>query len=219
MSTWAWCAVMALVMLGARASGQEPAEALAKPRSLLQAIYAADPATFDPKQFAAASEGNEQVALPGFGLVRDSRKVFLNKGDNIVRITDVASGIDPTTVSFTSRTAPGSTSVLEQDYQFDLVGSEKVLKKYLGQSIIVEQRTQRLFQGTLLSARAGECSCCGPNLQGTAKVIPRSRDRTCRGSRSGSCPMDSSPSPRSSGRSTLTRPGPRRRGLLSGRAA
>lgn len=83
--------------------------------------------------------GNGQ-AIPGYALIRQERPVNLDKGRTIVRFTDVAALIDPTTVSFTSLTDPEGTRVLEQNYQFDLVSSEKVLQKYIDNEIVVEQQ-------------------------------------------------------------------------------
>ncbi len=78
--------------------------------------------------------------VPGYALVRQERNVNLEKARNIIRFTDVAALIDPTTVSFTSLTDPEGTRVIEQNYQFDLVSTEKVLQKYIDNEISVEQQ-------------------------------------------------------------------------------
>ena len=78
--------------------------------------------------------------VPGYALIRQERDVNLEKGRTIVRFTDVAALIDPTTVSFTSLTDPEGTRVIEQNYQFDLVSTEKVLQKYIDNEISVEQQ-------------------------------------------------------------------------------
>src|SRR5258707_776893 len=55
-------------------------------------IYSsADPASFDPKQFAVEREANPaQFKVPGYGVVRETRKVTLADAENTVRFTDVA---------------------------------------------------------------------------------------------------------------------------------
>ena len=53
----------------------------------------------------------------------------LAAGENLVKFSDVASGIDPTTVAFKSLTAPDSTAVLEQNYEYDLVSPDKLMGK------------------------------------------------------------------------------------------
>ena len=74
-----------------------------------------------------------------FGLVKDIRYLNLKKGLNIVRFGDVASQIDATSVSFKSLTAPASCSILEQNYEYDLISRNKLLEKYLGKEIILER--------------------------------------------------------------------------------
>lgn len=97
-------------------------------------------------------------AVPGFSIVRHLREMDLQKGVGALRFSDVAALIEPTTVRFESLTDPRGTRVLEQDFQFDLVGSQRLLEKYLDREIIVEREAgegTRLVRGTLLSARDG----------------------------------------------------------------
>lgn len=85
------------------------------------------------------------------GLVREVRSFDLAEGVNEVRFTDVASQIDPTSVHFASLTAP-DTAVLEQNYEYDLVSSRKLLAKYVDQVISVTTQQGSVYTGTLLSA-------------------------------------------------------------------
>ena len=136
-------------------------------------IYSsADPGSFDPKQFSQ----NRGQPVPGYGVVRETRKIALNEGENTVRFTDVASGIDPTTVAFKSLTLPGSTAVLEQDYAFDLVSSEKILEKFLGEQISVKVKGQPGNDiSTLLSAEPGML-IVQDRAGGALRMIPRGQD-------------------------------------------
>ena len=70
---------------------------------------------------------NYGLQLPGYALVRDRRELELPNGSGEVRFSDVATRIDPTTVSFASVTDPDGTRVIEQNYQFDLVDGQKLL--------------------------------------------------------------------------------------------
>ena len=63
----------------------------------------------------------------GTALVQDRRTFDLSAGLNTIDFTDVASGIDPTSVTFVSLTDPLGTSVLEQNYVYDLVDSSALL--------------------------------------------------------------------------------------------
>lgn len=96
-------------------------------------------------------------AIPGYAMVRDERDVSLAAGGSSLRFTDVAGLIDPTTVTFTSLTDPAA-RVLEQNFQFDLVSSSKLLQKYIDKSLSVERGVgsqATVTSGTLLSAADG----------------------------------------------------------------
>src|SRR5881396_1418473 len=66
----------------------------------------------------------------GTALVQDRRTFDLQSGENTLDFTDVAASIDATSVSFKSLTDPLGTSVLEQNYVYDLVGSSALLERY-----------------------------------------------------------------------------------------
>jgi hypothetical protein len=111
-----------------------------------------------PGQISVESLQNYGGALPGYALVRDVRPLELPRGVGDVRFTDVARRIDPTTVSFASRTDPAGTRVMEQNFQFDLVSQEKLIERYIGQEIAVEQQRgdqMERVSGRLLSASGG----------------------------------------------------------------
>lgn len=96
--------------------------------------------------------------VQGFATVRQYLKLDLKNGLNDVRVTDVAALIEPTTVSFQSLTAPTMTRVLEQNFQFDLIGREKLLEKYLDKEIKVGSSAgdkMSFTSGTLLSTAGG----------------------------------------------------------------
>ncbi len=90
-------------------------------------------------------------------MVRQERDVKLASGRSTLKFADVAALIDPTTVTFTSLSEP-RTRVLEQNYQFDLVSTDKLLLKYIDRPIAVERHVgDRLetINGTLLSSTDG----------------------------------------------------------------
>lgn len=98
------------------------------------------------------------MAVPGYAMVRHERAVDLQSGRSTLRFTDVAGLIDPTTVQFSSLTDPDNTRVLEQNFQFDLVSTEKLLSKYIDREVTLDRvmgDEVKTLTGTLLSAGDG----------------------------------------------------------------
>jgi len=94
------------------------------------------------------------VTVPGYGIIKQERTLDLAAGRSTLRFTDVASKIDPTTVSFSSLTDPEGTHVLEQNYEFDLVSPDKLMRRFLDREITIEQvlgDKVRTRTGTLIS--------------------------------------------------------------------
>jgi len=114
------------------------------------------PSLYRPSVGVGAWANGNQV--PGYATIREEREITLKSGANDIKFTDVPALIDPTTVTFKSLTDPTGTSVVEQDYHFDLVSSQKLLERYLGQDITVDQvqgTGMQNFSGKLLSAGGG----------------------------------------------------------------
>lgn len=117
---------------------------------------------------AGAQEATAEPAVPqsdgvnltiynqGTALVQDRRTFALQAGVSTLDFTDVAASIDATSVSFKSLTDPNGTSVLEQNYVYDLVGSGALLERYLDQQIEIVTEDGTTFSGQLLSGRNGE---------------------------------------------------------------
>lgn len=81
------------------------------------------------------------------GVVREVRNMEIPSGNSVIKITDVAQLIDPTTVHIKL-----NGTVLEQNYQYDLVSLDKILKKYIDKTIQLIGKNGELIEGTLLSA-------------------------------------------------------------------
>ena len=84
-------------------------------------------------------ESREAVSLTvyngGFAVVREVRPLVLRRGVQAVRFEGVPARIDPTSLSLASLTAPGALSVLEQNYQYNLIGTNSVLDAAVGQRV------------------------------------------------------------------------------------
>ena len=68
--------------------------------------------------------------------------------------TNVVALIDPTSVIFED-TKDKNTAVLEQNYEYDLVSSQKRLEKFLDKEITVAEKNGSTYTGTLLSYDGG----------------------------------------------------------------
>lgn len=73
---------------------------------------------------------NSNVAL-----VRDVRRVKLPAGVIDLRYMDIAAAVNPATVHIVSLTAPKELTVLEQNYEYDLLSPQKLLQKYVGKEL------------------------------------------------------------------------------------
>ena len=63
----------------------------------------------------------------------------------------MAASINPTSVHFKSLTAPTKLNILEQNYEYDLVNSEKLLFRYIDSEIKVITKDDNLYEGLLSS--------------------------------------------------------------------
>ncbi|MBN2413665.1 DUF4139 domain-containing protein [candidate division KSB1 bacterium] len=89
-------------------------------------------------------------------LVRDERPLKFEKGIKEYRFTDVAAQIDPTSVHFKALSQNQNINLLEQNFEFDLVGTQRLLEKYIDQDIIALTTEGNSFSGKLLSAQSGD---------------------------------------------------------------
>jgi hypothetical protein len=88
--------------------------------------------TLQDQQSVAVTIYNENLAL-----VKDQRKVQLGSGQNALAFRDVSAGMRPETALLRSLTSPGKLSVIEQNFDFDLLTPGKLLEKYVGKTVSV----------------------------------------------------------------------------------
>lgn len=130
-------------------------------RTLVVALIAAclfcqPPAAHAGEEIKATFENRIKVGLTvyngGFGLVRDTREVDLPKGGSILAFVDISSQIQPET----ARLLGQGIVVLEQNYDFDLLSPEALLRKHVGRRVGLVRThpttgEDKLETGTLLS--------------------------------------------------------------------
>lgn len=145
-------AMSAMIGIGAQAAEREDTSVTIYSSARPGAI---PPELYRPVQGMAVPNG---LGVPGYAIVRHERPVTLTSGRGVIRFTDVAALIDPTTVQFSSLTDPDNTRVLEQNFQFDLVSTQKLLQKFIDKPLTLERVVGddiKTLSGTLLSAVDG----------------------------------------------------------------
>jgi hypothetical protein len=85
------------------------------------------------------------------GLVKDTRETRLDAGMLEVQFADVAAQIDPTSVHLKSLTDLSGLKILEQNYEYDLLTSTKLMEKYVGKKVRLYQSNGSYQEATLLS--------------------------------------------------------------------
>jgi len=94
------------------------------------------------------------------GLVKDTRQLKIPKGSSELRFMDVASQIIPTSVHIKSLMNSDSLSVIEQNYEYDLLNPQRLLDKYVGKDVKLYQKNpyterEEIVTATLLSNNGG----------------------------------------------------------------
>jgi hypothetical protein len=108
----------------------------------------------------SASAETPRVAVTVYnndlGLVRERRVLELGAGETVYEFRDVAERIDPTSVHLRPVDGKGGLVVLEQNYEYDLVSSDKILEKYLEHPVDVYfKQGGAVLSGVLLSHGRG----------------------------------------------------------------
>src|SRR6476469_2928202 len=75
-------------------------------------------------------------------LVRDVRNIQLTRRTADLHFMDIAATVNPATVHFRSLTEPSRVNVREQNYEYDLLEPDKLLRKYVGRDVTLV-RTRR----------------------------------------------------------------------------
>jgi hypothetical protein len=89
-----------------------------------------DQTTLEDQSDLAVTVYNSDIAL-----VRDVRELRLARGVGELRFMDIAATVNPATVHFRSISQPSQLDVLEQNYEYDLLEPDKLLRKYVGRDV------------------------------------------------------------------------------------
>jgi hypothetical protein len=126
-----------LLALAALAAGAPFATRLS-PSVLAQGPQPPDQTTIGDQVELAVTIYNSDIAL-----VRDVRQLQIARGTSNLRFMDIAATVNPATVHFRSLTEPSRVSVLEQNYEYDLLEPDKILRKYVGRDVTLVRLAQR----------------------------------------------------------------------------
>ena len=108
------------------------------------------------------------------GLVRDQRAIQVPGGQGWVEFLDVPAQIDPTSVHLTA--ADGAPlGVVEQNFRYDLVSTDRILERYLDAPIQVVLEDGRLYEGRLLSSDGATLVLAGGAPEGGVTVLTREK--------------------------------------------
>lgn len=107
--------------------------------SFMTSLLASNLALADNSEQRSTLGDQQEVAVTiynnNLALVKDQRKLKLASGQVALAFRDVSAQIRPETALLRSVTAPGSLSVIEQNFDFDLLTPQKLLEKYVGKTV------------------------------------------------------------------------------------
>jgi hypothetical protein len=130
-----WISGVALVALAVAAAvvpGYR-AEKKSEPQEIVATHVEADQSTsLNDQTDLALTVYNSNIAL-----VRDVRQLQMPGGGFRLKFMDIAATVNPATVHFRSLTEPEKVSVIEQNYEYDLLEPAKLLNKYVGKEVTI----------------------------------------------------------------------------------
>ena len=98
-----------------------------------------------------ADENYVTIYNEDLGLIKQIRTVDIRKSELPLRFTDVAAKLIPTSVHLRAVDGGKNFQVIEQNFEYDLVSSDKILEKYIDHPVQVIKENGELIQGNLLS--------------------------------------------------------------------
>jgi len=113
------------------------------------------------------------VTNQNLALVKENRDLTLTKGKSRVEVTDVPSLIDATSVHISS--VKNNFSVLEQNFEYDLIDANKILHKSLEKNIILTHPKSETVRGELLFSDGSTVIL--KTADGQLRIIPRNNEQ------------------------------------------
>jgi len=123
--------------------------------SSAQAAVKELPSTLADQKSVAVTIYNENLAL-----VKDTRAITLEPGENRLALREVSGRMRPETALLRSLSHPGALTLVEQNFDFDLLSPAKLLEKYVGRTVRIVKThpttgAESLETATVLAANNG----------------------------------------------------------------
>src|SRR5687768_11073078 len=123
------------------------------------------PSTLTDQQSVAVTIYNENLAL-----VKDQRRVGLEAGRNRLALREVSARMRPETALLRSLSHAGSLTLLEQNFDFDLLTPAKLLEKYVGREVRIvrihpQTGAESIETATVLAANNGVVMRIGDRIE------------------------------------------------------
>ena len=123
------------------------------------------PSTLNDQQSVAVTIYNENLAL-----IKDLRRVTLEAGRNRLALREVSGRLRPETALLRSVSHPGSLSLLEQNFDFDLLTPAKLLEKHVGRNVRIVRihpttGAESIETATVLAASGGVVLKIGDRIE------------------------------------------------------
>ncbi len=123
------------------------------------------PSTLSDQKWVAVTIYNENLAL-----VKDTRSITLEPGENRLALREVSGRMRPETALLRSLSHPGSLTLVEQNFDFDLLSPAKLLEKYVGRNVRVVKThpttgAESIETATVLAANNGVVLKIGDRIE------------------------------------------------------
>jgi hypothetical protein len=133
--------------------------------SIAYGAVAEKPSTLADQQSVAVTIYNENLAL-----IKDQRRVVLEAGRNRLALREVSARMRPETALLRSLSHPGALSLVEQNFDFDLLTPAKLLEKYVGRNVRIVRThpttgVESFETATVLAASSGVVLRIGDRIE------------------------------------------------------
>ncbi|HEX9626227.1 MAG TPA: DUF4139 domain-containing protein [Acidiferrobacterales bacterium] len=139
------------------------------------AVAAAIPGTAaipDERRSTLADQQSVAVTIynSDLALIKETRKLRLDGGLNLLAMREVSARMRPETAQLRSLSHPGAFTLLEQNFDFDLLTPQKLLEKYVGRSVRLVRThpttgAETLVDAEVLSANNGVVLKIGDRIE------------------------------------------------------